>query len=364
MKDYYEILGVPRTASREEIKKAYKQLAKKHHPDLNKDDAKAAERFKEVSEAASVLGDDEKRRQYDQVGHDAFTQNGRQGGFSGFDASGFSGFDFDDLFEAFTGGRTRRTVKGDDLRYDLELTLEQAARGVEQDLKVRKHAACEECKGKGGKNARQCNACKGRGVTRQARQTPFGVFQTSTTCRACGGVGETFEHECQTCDGQGIILETKRIHVSVPAGVDHGTRVRVAGEGDAGPHGTQAGDLYLFIHLKQHPIFTREGNDILLDAPVAFPTLVFGGEITVPTIEGQASVKIPAGTQTGTRFRLRGKGIVDVHGRGHGDQYVRVVVETPAKLSRKQEKALKEYADLAEDEPQRSLFEKLKETFS
>lgn len=367
-RDYYEILGVPKGASRDEIKKAYKKLAKQYHPDLNKDDPKAAEKFKELSEAASVLGDEERRKQYDQMGHAAFEQAGRGQGFSGFDFSDFQqgfGFDFGDIFEMFTGGSGRtRQRRGDDLRYDIEITLEEAADGVERTLKLRKHVPCQECHGQGGQGVKQCPTCHGRGMVRQTRRTPFGVFQTSGTCRECGGSGEIIEQLCEYCEGHGIITGTKEIKVDVPAGVDEGTRVRIAGEGDAGPRGAQPGDLYLFVHMRDHPIFKREHNDIYLDAPVSFPTLVFGGDITVPTLGGEAKVHIPKGTQTGTMFRLRGKGLPDVHGRGKGDQYVRTVVETPEKLTKKQEKALKEYAEMTDNEPHKGLFRKIKESFA
>jgi len=368
-KDYYKTLGVDKNASRDEIKSAYKRLAKKHHPDLNKDDSSAAEKFKEINEAAAVLGDEEKRQQYDSMGHDAFEHAGRGGGFnqdfSGFDFSGFQqgGFDFDSIFDMFTGGFSggRRTRRGDDLRYDVTLTLEEAAEGVAQRISLRKLVVCTSCAGAGGKGQKQCASCHGHGVVRQARRTPFGVFQTQTTCKTCEGSGESFDTLCDTCDGQGRVSKTVQLDVDIPAGVDNGTRVRVSGEGDAGPRGSRAGDLYLFITVKPHPVFQREGNDIVLDAPVSFSTAVFGGEITVPTLSGDANVKIPRGTQSHTMFRLRGKGMPNVHGHGHGDAYVRVMLETPEKLTKKQEQALKEYADLVDNEPHMGLFKKLKE---
>lgn len=368
MKDYYEILGVSRTASRDEIKTAYKKLAKKHHPDLNKDDPKAAEHFKEINEAASVLGDDQKRKQYDSMGHAAYQQAGRGGGGPQYQYQDFSGagFNFDDIFEMFTGGfggRSRpRTMRGDDLRYDLELDLEEAAFGAKKTITVRKHVPCEHCKGKGAKKTTACSACKGQGVVRQTRQTPFGVFQTTGACRQCEGTGQELHDVCGYCDGSGVVVGDKKIEVSIPAGVDSGTRVRVTGEGDAGPRGTQSGDLYLFITVAAHPVFERKGPDIHLDVPISFPTAVFGGEIVVPTLEGEAKVKIPGGTQTHTVFRLKGKGVYDLEARDTGDEYVRVIVQTPEKLTRKQEQALRDFADdFGEKHPEKSLFAKLKE---
>ncbi|MDD9953722.1 MAG: molecular chaperone DnaJ [Candidatus Woesearchaeota archaeon] len=370
MTDYYELLGVSKQASRDEIKKAYKKLAKKYHPDLNKDNPDAAEKFKEINEAAAVLGDEQKRQQYDQMGHAGFQQSARAGGgagpgFSGFDFSGFSGGfgDFDDIFEMFTGRGRRRTIRGEDLRYDMSLTLEEAAFGTEKNIKLRKHIPCEECDGKGGKDVQSCTTCSGRGVVMQAKRTPFGVFQTQTTCQQCSGAGQEIKDMCKSCDGEGVQFDTKELDVTIPAGVDTGTRVRVQGEGDAGPRGSQAGDLYLFISVEQHPIFKRQGDDIHLEAPINFATAVFGGEITVPTLDGEAVVKIPKGTQSHTIFRLKGKGAEVLNYRGRGDQYVQLVVETPEKLSKKQEKALKEYAELSDDEPHKSLFSKLKDHF-
>lgn len=366
-RDYYETLGVARNASKEEIKKAYKSLAKKYHPDLNKDHD-AAEKFKEINEAAAVLADDKKRQAYDQVGHTAYQQQSRnQGPTPGdFDFSNFGGeFDFDSIFDFFTGGRRSRTVRGDDLRYDIELTLEEAAFGVNREIHIRKHERCKECDGKGGKNVERCSACNGQGVVRQTRQTPFGLFQTTGPCRQCGGAGQQIKNVCKECGGDGVVTAAKNLEVNIPAGVDEGTRVRVPGEGNAGPRGSPAGDLYLFISIEEHPIFTRRGFDIHLDVPISFPMAVFGAEIEVPTLDGKAKLKIPKTTQTHTVFRLRDKGVPELQGHGRGDQYVRVLVQTPEKLTKKQEDALKEFAgDRKEEEKlQKGLFAKIKERF-
>lgn len=370
-KDYYEILGVPRNASKEDIKKAYKTLAKKYHPDLNKE-ADAEHRFKEINEAASVLGDEKKREAYDQMGHSAYQQRSRQAGATpeDFDFSQFRGqdFDFGDIFDMFFGGGARgpRTVRGDDLRYDIDLTLEEAAFGAKKKVSLRKHERCKECSGRGGKNIETCGACHGQGMVRQTRQTPFGVFQTTGPCRSCGGTGQHIKTICKECDGEGVVNAGKSIEVEIPAGVDSGTRVRVPGEGNAGPRGTAAGDLYLFINVDEHPVFERKGFDIHLDAPISFPLAVFGGEIEVPTLDGKAKLKVPKGTQTHTVFRLRDKGVPELRGGGRGDQYVRVVIQTPEKLSRKQEAALHEFAGDGDDDEklQKGLFSKLKDKFS
>ncbi len=349
-KDYYEILGVSRSATQEEIKKAYKRLAKKYHPDVSKE-ADASDRFKEVNEAAAVLGNEEKRRTYDQAGHEAFTQAGRGGvNPNDFQGGGFNGVDIDDIFEMFTGGafggshgrRARRPARGDDLRYDVELSLEDAASGITRTVRVRKHAPCDTCDGKGGKDVRTCTTCHGAGYVRQAQRTPFGVFQSTGPCRACGGAGQTIHDPCSQCDGTGVIAATKELEIKIPAGVESGTRLRVTGEGDAGPRGAAAGDLYLFITVREHRVFERRGADLHLDAPVSFATLALGGTVTVPTINGEADVKIPHGTQSHTVLRLRGKGMPEMDG-GNGDLYVRVIARTPEKLTKRQQKALEEF---------------------
>ncbi|RME32202.1 molecular chaperone DnaJ [Candidatus Woesearchaeota archaeon] len=361
MVDYYEILGVPRNATREEIKKAYKKLAKKYHPDVNKS-PEAEKKFKEISEAAAVLGDEEKRRQYDSVGHEAFTKSG--GGFSGFDFSGFGpGTDFGDIFESFFGGGFndffgRRRRRGADLRYDVTLTLQEVAEGVTKRLRIRKEDVCPHCHGSGAEEKRTCGTCHGSGHVAQMRRTPFGVFQSTTTCPHCNGRGFVAVKTCRTCRGRGHVEREKELRVEIPAGVEDGTRLRVAGEGEVGEGG--AGDLYVFISIKEHPLFKRDGSDLHIDVPISFFQAVFGDAITVPTLTGKAKVKVPAGTQSGTTFRLRGKGLPGMH-RGHGDELVTVHVETPQKLTKKQEKALRAASEAFGKSPSKSLFEKLKE---
>lgn len=365
MKDYYEILGVAKDATREEIKKAYKKLAKKYHPDLNKDDAEADAKFKEVNEAAAILGNEEKRRQYDSVGHNAYTQGQRQGGGAGgFDYSGFGeGMDFDDIFESFFGGfGGRRRRRGDDLRYDITISLREAAKGVSRTIHVRKENMCSTCAGKGGTETTQCSTCHGQGRVRQTRSTPFGYFQTTGACPHCEGRGYQITETCTKCDGRGTVLETKELKVDIPAGVDAGTRLRMTGEGEAIPHGT-SGDLYVFIDVTPDEDFVREGDDVHLEVPISFFQATMGAEITVPTLDGKAKLKIPAGTQSGTNFRLRGKGMQHLHRSGTGDQIVTVQVVTPKKLNKKQEALLQELAEEFGEEvhPEKSLLQKLKD---
>ncbi len=370
MRDYYEVLGVKKTASKEEIKKAYKRLAKKYHPDLNKDNPEAEQRFKEINEAAAVLGNEEKRRQYDAAGHEAFTQGARNGGgfgggFSGFDFRGFGGgMDFDDIFDTifgggFSGRRSQR--RGVDLRYDLSISLKEAAFGATKRIKVRKRTTCPACHGTGGKKVETCSTCHGTGVVRQMRRTPFGIFQSTVPCPDCGGEGKRILEPCERCGGEGVVLETKELEVTIPAGVETGSRLRLAGEGEAGERGAPPGDLYVFLSVQQDELFERRGDDVLLEVPISFFQAVFGAEIEVPTLEGKARLKIPAGTQSGTIFRLKGKGIAHLHGRGRGDQLVTVQVETPRKLTRKQQKLLKELAkEFGEDaEPHKGFLSKL-----
>ncbi len=371
-KDYYDTLGVARTATREEIKKAYKRLAKQYHPDLNKDDPGAERKFKEINEAAAVLGDEEKRRNYDSLGHDAFTQSSRGGGngFNGFDSSGFAAdVDFGDIFESFFGGsdlfgtRRGRSGRGQDLRYDLAVSLREAAFGAKKRFTLRKQSTCPSCGGSGGAEVETCSTCHGTGHVRQTRKTPFGYFQTTGACPECDGHGTVILKECPRCRGAGRVEQQKELEVDIPAGVESGMRLRVPGEGEPAGRGSQPGDLYLFLTVASDEFFEREGNDVRLEVPISFFQAVFGDEIEVPTLDGKAKLKIPAGTQSGTLFRLKGKGLGHLHSGGRGDQFVKVQVVTPKRLTRKQEQQLKALADEFGVTPDKGFFEKLKEHF-
>jgi molecular chaperone DnaJ len=367
MTDYYKILGVNKDASKEEIKRAYKRLAKKYHPDLNKGNKEAEPKFKEINEAASILGNDEKRRQYDQFGDAAFKQGQgySQQGFSSQDFSGFDPFDFDSVFESFFGGgrgRARRSnMRGNDLRAEISISLEEVSTGTKKTLKIRKNEKCSKCDGKGGNGVKSCSYCHGTGQITDARRTPFGIFQTTTTCKACSGVGESLKNTCHNCDGSGIIKKEKKLDVNIPEGIENGSNLRLEGEGEAGYRGSQAGDLYILIHVEPHKIFERKGNDIYLEVPISFVQAALGTNIKVPTLDGQASLKIPVETQTGTIFKMKSKGIPYLHSYGRGDQLVKIVVKTPENISNKEKKIFEELGkELGEDlEPHKSFFDKL-----
>lgn len=361
-KDYYGILGVDKNATREDIKKAYKRLAKQYHPDINKD-ADAAEKFKEISEAAAVLGDEEKRRQYDQFGSDFANQGGfgqGAGDFSGFDFSGFS--NFDDIFESIFGGGfgfggRRRRRQGADLRYDLSITLEEAAFGVKKTIHVEKPATCEACDGKGGTDFYTCPDCQGNGRVRRAQRTPFGIFQTTTTCATCKGLGSVIKTACMTCHGDGVIETKKTLTIDVPGGVDDGAKLRLSGEGEAIKDGL-SGDLYIFLRVEEHELFERQEDDIIIEAAISFKDAALGTEIEVPTLKGKAKLKIPSGTQPGTVFRMRGKGMKHLNAFGHGDEHVRVTVNVPKKITKEQKELLNKFEGKQKKKKQ-SVFQKV-----
>jgi len=352
-KDYYKILGVEKSATKEEIKRAYKRLAKKYHPDLNKNNPNATEKFKEINEAASVLADDEKRSQYDQFGTTA-EDFGRQG-FGGFDFSDImdnifgAGFDFDSIFESFFGGsdifgrRRRSRARGADLRYDLEITLDEAAEGITKTITIPRLEKCHECDGKGGSGIQNCPECNGTGISRRTQRTPFGIFATQSTCRNCQGEGNVIKKQCFKCNGEGRIERTRKLEIKIPAGAETGTNLRIIGEGEAGEKGAASGNLYVVVHVKDHRLFERDGNNLNIEVPISFVTASLGGEIEVPTLKGKATLKIPSGTQTGTTFRMRGKGLPSLHGDGNGNQNVKVIIQTPKKLTKKQKQLLKEF---------------------
>ncbi|HEY8650286.1 MAG TPA: molecular chaperone DnaJ [Chthoniobacterales bacterium] len=373
-RDYYEILGVGRNASGEEIKRAYRKLAVKFHPDKNPDDTHAEEKFKELGEAYDVIMDEEKRAAYDRYGHAAFSQ-GMGGGGGGFHdpfdifREVFGGGAGGGIFETFFGGggSTDREgrQRGSDLRYDMQITLEEAAFGVEKEIEVRKLDACDKCKGTGaesGSRAVTCPSCHGRGQVISSR----GFFQVSQTCPRCRGVGEIIEKPCRVCGGEGRIEKTSRIKLKVPAGIADGSRLRSSRNGEAGIRGGAPGDLYVVIHVKEHPIFQRDEDNLYCEVPIPFSTAALGGEIPVPTLDGKASLKVPAGMQSGQIFKLRGKGISNVNGHGRGDLLARLLVEVPTRLNAEQRQKLEEFAGLCGEENtplHKSFFERAKEFF-
>jgi molecular chaperone DnaJ len=380
-RDYYEVLGVPRGADGDEIKKSYRKLAVKFHPDKNPGDKTAEEKFKELGEAYEVLNDPQKRAAYDQYGHAAFdarrrASRGASGDFHDpFDIfrevfsqqGGGGGSIFDDLFGGGGGGRQNPggPQRGADLRYDLEITFDESARGCEKEVTVTKLDACDVCSGTGaekGAHFQNCATCGGRGQVVSSR----GIFSITQTCPRCEGAGRTIDKPCRTCHGSGQREKTSKITLRIPPGVDNGSRLRSSGNGEAGKRGGSPGDLYVILHVKAHEIFHRDGDDLMCEVPINFPIAALGGEIEVPTLEGKAQIKIPAGTQTGSVFRLRGKGIRNVHGHGHGDLHVQVTVEVPAKLNTEQRTKLKEFADLCDSSVNprsKSFIEKAKELF-
>lgn len=353
-RDYYEILGVAKNASDAELKKAYRRLAMKYHPDRNKDDATAEEKFKEAKEAYEVLSDGQKRAAYDQFGHDGVSgQGGFGGGGFGGGGQGFGDI-FEDIFgDIFGGGRAGpqgpRAQRGADMRYSMELSLEEAVHGKKVEIKVPTLVSCKECDGSGarkGSKPKTCETCDGHGQVRMQQ----GFFSIQQTCPDCQGQGTVISDPCHQCHGQGRVQEHKTLSVNIPAGVDTGDRIRLAGEGEAGTHGAPSGDLYVQVSVKKHDIFERDGNNLYCEVPVAFVTAALGGEIEVPTLEGRVKLKIPSETQSGKVFRLRGKGVKSVRGHGTGDLLCTVVVETPVSLSKEQKAMLEAFRDsLAED---------------
>lgn len=342
-RDYYEVLGVAKDASDRDIKKAYKRLAMKYHPDRTAGDKELETKFKEVKEAYEILGDAQKRQTYDQFGHAAFDQNGG-GGHGGF---GGGGGDFGDIFgdvfgDIFGGGRRQsRQQRGADLRYNLDLSLEEAVRGKELEIKVPTWVSCEPCDGSGakpGSSPKTCPTCHGAGQV-QMRQ---GFFAVQQTCPTCSGTGQIISDPCDSCHGQGRVEKTKTLSVKIPAGVDTGDRIRLSGEGEAGAHGAPAGDLYVQVSVREHPIFVRDGNNLYCEVPLGFTTAALGGEIEVPTLDGRAKLKVPAESQTGKMFRMRGKGVKSVRSGATGDLICKIVIETPVNLNSEQRELLEQ----------------------
>lgn len=355
-RDYYEVLGVDKSADEQTLKKAYRKLAMKYHPDRNPGDKEAEEKFKEINEAYEVLSDSTKRQTYDQFGHAGMNGQGGFGG-QGFGGQGFGGFEdiFGDMFgDIFGGGfggggrpRRRGPERGADMRQSIQITFEEAAFGKKTSIKVNRSEECSECHGSGAKagtSKKTCPTCNGAGEVRTVQRTPFGNIASSRTCSTCEGEGEVVESPCTKCGGKGSTRKVKTIEVDIPAGIDDGQMIKLAGQGELGSKGGPRGDLYIAVSVKNHSLFTREGYDIYFDMPITFAQAALGDEIEVPTLDGKVKYSIPEGTQTGTVFRLREKGIPKLRGNNRGDQYVKVVVDTPKKLNDKQKELLREFA--------------------
>lgn len=345
-KDLYQILGVSKSASKDELKKAYRKLAMKYHPDRNPDSKEAEAKFKEAKEAYEILNDEQKRQMYDQYGYEAATgQGGMGGGFGG------GGADFGDIFGSVFGdmfggggGSRSRARRGSDLLYNMDLSLEEAVSGTQQTIKVPTQVACKACDGSGAKKGsgkKTCSTCHGQGQVRMQQ----GFFAVQQTCPTCQGVGEIIEDPCDQCHGHGRLNDTKTLSVKIPAGVDNGDRIRLSGEGEAGEHGAPAGDLFVEVTVKPHKIFTREGNDLYCEMPVSFVTAALGGELEIPTLNGKGKLKIPAETQTGKLFKISGKGVKSVRSHATGNLLVRVVVETPVNLKKEQIELLEKFQE-------------------
>jgi molecular chaperone DnaJ len=364
-RDYYEVLGVAKGASGEEIKRAYRALAREHHPDVARDKSAAEHRFKEINEAYEVLSDAGKREQYDRFGH---VGNGASGG-PDFGAAGFG-----DIFDMFFGNvrgasQARRAgpERGSDLRYDIEISLEEAFHGTTKDIVFDRLAGCDACKGSGAKPGTMivpCERCGGSGLLRTARQTPLGQMVTQSACPRCGGEGHVIAQPCETCAGRGRREKETRLTITVPAGVDDGSRIRIAGSGEGGVHGGPTGDLYVYIAIAPHRLFKRDGRDTFVSVPVSFSEAALGATIDVPSIGGDVEMTLPAGTQSGTTLRLRGYGMPSVRGPQRGDHHVTVQVVVPTKLNKRQRDLLEAYADAGGDTIEsRTFFERVKDAF-
>ncbi len=378
-RDYYEVLGIPKTASDDEIKSAYRKLAKKYHPDLNPGDKEAEEKFKEVGEAYEVLSDKEKKARYDQFGHAGVDPNYGAGAGAG----GFGGVDLNDIFGdifgggfggfgGFGGGR-RATAnaprKGADIRVSLVLSFMEAVHGCTKVVSVNRQDTCPECGGTGaakGTSPETCPDCRGSGFVTVQQRTPFGVMQSSQPCTRCGGKGKIIKTPCSKCHGSGKVSSNKRVEVKIPAGIDDDQSLRLQGLGDAGSNGGPSGDLIVIVTVRPDPMFERDRYDVHVTVPITYSQAVMGDDVVVPTIDGKVQYTVPEGTQSGTTFRLRGKGIQYVNGRGRGDQYVRVEVEIPKKLTRAQREALKNFEETLKDdnyEKRKGFFKTLREKF-
>ncbi len=353
-RDYYEVLGVSKSASADELKKAYRSLAKKYHPDMNPGNAEAEQKFKEVNEAYAVLSDPEKKSKYDQFGHAAFDQSA---GFGGFDASGFGGFDFGDIFSSFfgggrsSGGRSRRNmpVDGEDVFVRVNLSFEEAVFGCKKDISYNRIESCPDCNGSGaekGSSVDTCTQCHGSGYVMVQQRSPFGTVQTNTTCPTCNGSGKIIKSPCKNCKGKGLIRITKKMAVTIPAGIDDGQRIALRSEGHAGRNGGMNGDLIIEVSVRPHAYFERQGSNIYFEEPVTFTDAALGAEIDIPTLDGTTEkYNLPEGTQNGTRITLRGKGVTNLNTKRKGDLIVTINVEVPKNLSSEQKDLLKKFAE-------------------
>ncbi len=363
-KDYYDVLGIKREASPEEIKKAFRQLARKYHPDVNPGNKEAEEHFKVINEAFQVLSDPQKRSQYDQFGHSSFRPE---------DFSGFQGFNFDDLFrdfgfgdlfDMFSGrGRRAQPQQGADIRYQLEITLEEAFHGVTKEISIPKLELCSSCDGTGAADGHlnECSQCKGRGEIQRIQQTGFARFMSVSPCPTCRGTGKKITKTCSVCHGKGTKSVTKTIDVKIPRGIEHEQYLRIAGEGEPGDHGGSSGDLYILIAIKEHELFERDGADLYCKTTIDLGTAVFGGDVDVPTLTGKVILKIPKGTQSHTVFRLHGQGVYTARSSKRGDLLVKVVVQIPDILSKKNQEMLKEILSTKTVETKKGFFERMKE---
>lgn len=377
-RDYYEVLGVAKGASDDEIKKAYRKVAKKYHPDLNRDNPEAAEKFKEIGEAYAVLSDKEKRARYDQFGFAGVDSNygGGGGGFTG----GFEDIDLGDIFGSFFGGgfsgfggrssRANAPRKGESIRKNIMLSFEEAAFGCDKEITVDRMESCAECGGTGaakGSSAETCQKCHGSGQVQQTQRTPLGVFSTTTACPDCHGKGKIIKNPCKKCGGTGKERRGRTLQVHIPAGIDDGQSIQLRGQGGAGENGGPAGDIIVTIGIRPHPLFTRDGYDVWCEVPVSFTQAALGDKLIVPTIDGKVEYTMPEGTQSGTVFRMRGKGIQAVNGRGRGDQFVRVILEVPHNLTDRQKDILRQFEDSetngSNHEKRKNFWDKVRETF-
>lgn len=374
-RDYYEVLGVAKGASEDEIKKAYRQMAKKYHPDLNPGDKEAEARFKEVNEAYEVLSDSQKKARYDQYGHAGVDPNFGAGGYQGY---GFDGMDIDlgDIFSSFFGGGGARRSnpnaprRGSDVSASVVISFEEAARGCKKQVDVRLVDTCSDCRGSGaakGSAPKPCPACNGTGQERRQQRTPFGVIQTQSVCSRCRGKGKIIDKPCSTCSGTGQVRRPSSVGINIPAGIADGQVITIRGKGNAGTNGGPAGDLEIQVAVRPHPVFEREGYDVHCELPLTFAQMALGAEVQVPTLDGNVPYTVREGTQPGETFRLKGRGFPYINGRGRGDEVVRVTVEVPKNLTSEQKKLLHAFEESLGDknyQKRRSFFDKLRDAFN